>query len=119
MRTWKSVDSNEPMRLIKKLSIVEDSQKFPQDIQEAVKAWCDVVKNAEWRHLDDIRKTYTRSVDQVENFLIFNIKSYRLIVGFNFQAKIIYYKYLLTHDEYETEKWKEDPYFDKQSKTTP
>ncbi|MEO8891474.1 MAG: type II toxin-antitoxin system HigB family toxin [Coleofasciculaceae cyanobacterium] len=98
---------------------MEDSEKFPQDIQEAVKAWCDVVKNAEWQHLDDIRKTYARSVDQVENFLIFNIKSYRLIVGFNFQSQIIYYKYFLTHDEYNTEKWKDDPYFKKQFKKTP
>lgn len=98
---------------------MEDSEKFPQDIQEAVKAWCDVVKNAEWQHLDDIRKTYARSVDQVENFLIFNIKSYRLIVGFNFQSQIIYYKYFLTHDEYNAEKWKDDPYFKKQSKKSP
>ncbi len=114
-----SVNSYEPMRLIKRQNVIEDAKKFPQDIQEAVKAWCDVVKKAEWRHLDDIRKTYIRSVDQVENFLIFNIKSYRLIVGFNFQAQIIYYKYLLTHEEYEIEKWKDDPYFDKPSKKTP
>ncbi|MDJ0737636.1 MAG: type II toxin-antitoxin system HigB family toxin [Nostocaceae cyanobacterium] len=104
------------MRLIKKQNVIEDSQKFPQDIQKAVKAWCEVVKQSEWQHLDDIRKTYDRSVDQLENFLIFNIKTYRLIVGFNFQAKIIYYKYLLTHDEYESGKWKDDAYFKRQSK---
>jgi mRNA interferase HigB len=98
---------------------MEDSKKFQPDIQEAVKAWCDVVKTAKWQHLDDIRKTYDRSVDQVENFLIFNIKTYRLIVGFNFQAQIFYYKYLLTHDEYKAEKWKDDPYFEKQSKKSP
>lgn len=44
------------MRLLKRPNVMEDSEKFPQDIQEAVKAWCDVVKNAEWQHLDDIRK---------------------------------------------------------------
>lgn len=107
------------MRLIKRPNVMEDSKKFPPNIQEAVKAWCDVVQKAKWQHLDDIRKTYDRSVDQVENFLIFNIKTYRLIVGFNFQAQIFYYKYLLTHDEYEAEKWKNDPYFKKQSNKTP
>lgn len=106
------------MRLLKRSSIIEDSQKFPQDIQESVKAWCEVVKKAKWQHLDDIRKTYDRSVDQVENFLIFNIKTYRLIVGFNFQAQIIFYKYFLTHDEYEAKNWKDDPYFKKQSNKT-
>ncbi|NER99846.1 MAG: type II toxin-antitoxin system HigB family toxin [Symploca sp. SIO1B1] len=104
------------MRLIKRLNVIEDSKKFPPDIQEAVKAWCNVVKQAKWQHLDDIRKTYDRSVDKVENFLIFNIKTHRLIVGFNFQAQILYYKYLLTHKEYEAEKWKDDPYFEKQFK---
>ncbi len=106
------------MRLIKRPNVIEDAKKFPQDIQEAVKIWCDVVKKAQWQHLDDIRKTYDRSVDLVENFLIFNIKNHRLIVGFNFQAQIIYYKYLLTHDEYEDQKSKDDPYFKKQSKKT-
>lgn len=103
------------MRLIKRQNVIEDAKKFPQDIQKAVKAWCKVVKESEWQHLEDIRKSYDRSVDKVENFLVFNIKSYRLIVGFNFKAQIIYYKYLLTHDEYATNKWKDDPLFKKPS----
>ncbi|HLP90395.1 MAG TPA: type II toxin-antitoxin system HigB family toxin [Nostocaceae cyanobacterium] len=103
------------MRLIKRQNVIEDSKRFSEDIQKAVKAWCNIVKQAEWQHLEDIRQTYDRSVDQVERFLVFNLKSYRLIVGFNFSAKIIYYKYLLTHDEYELGKWKDDPHFKKQS----
>ncbi|MBD2292627.1 type II toxin-antitoxin system HigB family toxin [Anabaena sphaerica FACHB-251] len=87
------------MRLIKRQNVIEDAKKFPQDIQQAVKAWCKVVKNSDWQDLEDIRKSYDRSVDKVEKFLIFNIKPYRLIVGFNFQAKIFYYKYLLTYDD--------------------
>jgi len=39
------------------------------------------------------------------------VKSYRLIVGFDFEQQIIFYKYLLTHQEYDQEKWKNDPYF--------
>jgi mRNA interferase HigB len=60
------------MRLIKKPKIIEDSRKFSQDVQIAVNTWCNVVKKANWQHLDDIRKTYDRSVDQVGNFLVFN-----------------------------------------------
>lgn len=99
------------MKLIKRLNVINDAKKFPKDIQIAVKSWCEVVKQAEWRSLDEIRKTYNRSVDRVGNFLIFNIKSYRLIVGFDFEQQIIFYKYLLTHQEYEEKKWKNDPYF--------
>jgi mRNA interferase HigB len=102
------------MHLITRPKAIEDSKKFPQEVQNAIKAWCNVVKKAEWKHLDEIRKTYGRSVDQVENFLVFNIKSYRLIVGFNFQNQTIYYKYLLTHAEYDTDEWKKNPYFKRQ-----
>lgn len=101
------------MRLIARLKVIEGSKRFPQDIQDAVIVWCNVVKKAEWRHLNDIRTTYARSVDQVENFLVFNIKSHRLIASFNFERQIIYYKYLLTHDEYNDGKWRSDPYFKK------
>ncbi len=40
---------------------------------------------------------------------MFNIKGndYRLIVHINYQAGIIYIKYLLTHKEYDKDKWKE------------
>jgi len=96
------------MHLITRPRLLEDAARFPEDIQKEVKAWCDVVKKAEWKHLDDIRQTYSRSVDKVENFLVFNIKSSRLIVGFNYQAQVIYYKYFLTHEEYDTGQWKND-----------
>ena len=99
------------MRLIKDSKAIENSERFSQEVQNAVKAWCNVVKKARWKHLDEIRGTYGRSVDKVENFLVFNIKSYRLITGVNFEKQVIYYKYLLTHDEYDAEKWKNNPYF--------
>jgi len=36
---------------------------------------------------------------------------YRLIVGLNYEEQTIFYKYFLTHAEYDKEKWKNDPYF--------
>ena len=99
------------MRLIKQTNVINDAKKFPKEIQTAVKAWCEVIKSSNWYSLDDIRKSYNRSVDQVGGFLVFNIKSYRLIVGFDFEQQIIFYKYLITHQEYDKEKWKNDPYF--------
>lgn len=100
------------MRIIKRKRVIEESKRFPSDVQSAVAAWCKVVEQANWKSLNDIRNTYNRSVDRVGNFLVFNIKeSYRLIVGFDFGAKIIFFKYFLTHEEYEDRKWKNDPYF--------
>lgn len=104
------------MHLITRPRLLEDAKGFPKDIQKEVRAWCSVVKKAEWQCLDDIRSTYSRSVDKVGNFLVFNIKTCRLIVGFNYESQTIYYKYFLTHDEYDKEEWKNDPYFKKVEK---
>jgi mRNA interferase HigB len=94
------------MRLISKQNVRRDAQGFPRDIYQAVEVWCKVVEQAHWLNLNDIRKTYNRSVDQVSNYLVFNIKEYRLIVTFSFKLQIIWYKCLLTHKEYEKGDWK-------------
>lgn len=49
----------------------------------------------------------------VEDFTVFNIKGnrYRLIVSIDYKKQLIYVKYILTHTEYDKEKWKDDPYF--------
>ena len=73
---------------------------------EPLKFGAALLSNLNGQALIDIRKTYKRSVDQVGNYLVFNIKDYRLIVTVNFKAKIIWYKYLLNHKEYEKGNWK-------------
>jgi len=36
---------------------------------------------------------------------------YRLIVGIDYGSRFVYYKYLLTHADYDKNRWKNDPYF--------
>lgn len=51
--------------------------------------------------------------EAVGNFTVFNIKGnkYRLTVDLVYSDQIIYLKYILTHAEYDQDKWKNDPYF--------
>jgi mRNA interferase HigB len=51
--------------------------------------------------------------EAVRNFTVFNIKGnrYRFIVSIDYERKIIYVKYILTHAEYDKDEWKRDPYF--------
>jgi mRNA interferase HigB len=51
--------------------------------------------------------------EAVGNFTVFNIKgnSYRLIVSIDYERKLIYVKYVLTHAKYDKEQWKNDSYF--------
>lgn len=74
--------------------------------------WFRIAKSAKWRHIDDVRQIYS-SADAVGKFTIFNIKGndYRLIVSIDYDSQTIFVKYILTHAEYNKEKWKNAPYF--------
>jgi hypothetical protein len=66
----------------------------------------------DWRGLGG--SSLNRQVlEAVGNFTVFNIKGndYRLIVGIDYENQVVYYKYFLTHAEYDKNKWKNDPYF--------
>ncbi|HLP90179.1 MAG TPA: type II toxin-antitoxin system HigB family toxin [Nostocaceae cyanobacterium] len=99
------------MHLISIRTLREEAAKYP-DIKKQIDSWHDTIKKAEWQNLEDARKIY-RDAEAVGNFTVFNIKgnNYRLIVGINYEDQVIYYKYLLTHAEYDRGKWKNDPNF--------
>jgi len=99
------------MHLISIRNLREEAANYP-DIKKQIEDWHKTVKKAEWQSLNDVQKTY-RDAEAVGNFTVFNIKGndYRLIVGINYQTKKVHYKYLLTHAEYNKDKWKNDYYF--------
>ncbi|MEA5549700.1 type II toxin-antitoxin system HigB family toxin [Anabaena cylindrica UHCC 0172] len=99
------------MHLMSIRSLREDAAKYP-DIKKQIDSWYATVKKFEWQNLEDVRKIY-RNAEAVGNFTVFNIKGndYRLIVGINYETQNVYYKYLLTHAEYNKDKWKNDDYF--------
>ncbi|TAG91536.1 MAG: type II toxin-antitoxin system HigB family toxin [Oscillatoriales cyanobacterium] len=88
-----------------------DAAKYP-DVKDIINKWDQTVQKAEWQNLEDVRKIY-RDAESVGEFTVFNIKGneYRLIVGINYQKQTVYYKYFLTHAEYDKDKWKNDAYF--------
>jgi mRNA interferase HigB len=75
-----------------------------------LETWYLVTKNSDWSSLEDVRQVY-RDAEAVGNFTVFNVKgnSYRLIVGINYVKRRIYFKYFLTHAEYDKDFWKNDP----------
>ncbi len=94
---------------IRKLRI--DTNQFSHT-KKQVEDWYATVKKAEWTILEDVRLIY-RNAEAVGNFTVFNIKgnAYRLIVGIDYENQVIYYKYFITHAQYDKDKWKNDPYF--------
>ena len=97
------------MRLIAVKILRNEACRYP-DAKKAVETWYLVVKNAAWSNLEDVREVY-RDAESVGNFTIFNIKgnNYRLIVGINYVKQRAYFKFFLTHAEYDKDYWKNDP----------
>jgi mRNA interferase HigB len=99
------------MHLISIRNLREDAARYP-DVKKQLDNWYATVKAANWQNLEEVRQIY-QDAEAVGNFTVFNIKGndYRLIVGINYENQTVYYKYLLTHSEYNKDKWKNDPYF--------
>ncbi len=99
------------MYLISIRKLRADSAKYP-DVSEQIETWNAAVEEAEWQNLEEVRLVY-RDAEAVGNLTVFNIKgnAYRLIVGINYRKQMMYYKYFLTHAEYDKDKWKNDPNF--------
>ena len=92
--------------------ILREFCQIHADSCDALYSWYRVASRAKWENLTQVRATY-QSAEAVGNFTVFNIKGnrYRLIVDIIYPTQRIYIKYVLTHAEYDREKWKNDPYF--------
>lgn len=94
------------MNVISKRGLRQRAARFA-DAQSALQVWFDTAVEAEWRSLEDVRKSFP-STDMVGDLAIFNIRgnNYRLIVRMVFRYQRIYIKEFLTHAEYGKGGWK-------------
>ena len=77
--------------------------------RSSLKTWYEVTVKAQWKSFDDVKKTF-RTADIYEDCTIFDIggNNYRLIASINYPKQQVYVRAVLTHAEYDKEKWKSD-----------
>jgi mRNA interferase HigB len=99
------------MHIVSRKRLLEFAE-IHADVADPLDLWYRVAKSAEWANLVDVRRTYP-ATDSVGNCTVFNIKGndYRLITSIVYATQRIYIKYVLTHSEYNKDKWKDDPYY--------
>ena len=100
------------MHLISAGKLKQAASKFP-DALKSIQAFCKIIQQVTWQNLLETQKVY-RDAEAVGNFTVFNIKGnkYRLIIDIDYVEQVAYFKYFLTHAEYDKEKWKNDPHFE-------
>ncbi|MBN3898663.1 MAG: type II toxin-antitoxin system HigB family toxin [Nostoc sp. NOS(2021)] len=86
-------------------------QKYP-DAESSLRGWYKAAKSAKWQNILEVRQAFN-SAALVGELTVFNIQGnkYRLITYIDYQSKKIFIRNIITHTEYDTDKWKNDPWF--------
>lgn len=90
------------MRVIAKKTLVEYSTKH-KDSETALGDWYEKTVNAEWNCFADVKQKFN-SADYVGNSrIVFNIRGnqYRLVALVLFKIKMVYIRFIGTHEEYD------------------
>jgi len=82
------------------------SEKHP-NISFPLDAWYRIVKNTKISNFSELKKIFP-SADKVDNLTVFNIggNKIRLIAAVHYNTQCLYIRHVLTHKEYDKEKWK-------------
>lgn len=96
------------MRAFSKPKLREFWEKYPE-AKISLENWYRVVLKADWNSFADVKTTF-RSADLFDDCVVFNIggNKYRLIAKIRYRTKKVFVRFVLTHNEYDLNKWKSD-----------
>jgi mRNA interferase HigB len=79
------------------------------DAGTPLRSWLRPAEQAEWEKFEDVRESHAHA-SQVGKFTVLNIggNKFRLIVVIHFNRGKLYVRHVLTHEEYDKDKWKDD-----------
>ena len=100
------------MRIITARRLKEFYGKYP-NAKTSLTGWNKAAKSAKWQSFADVRSSFS-SASQVDNFIVFNISGnkYRLITYINYKTQKVFVRHILTHAEYDKNKWKNDDWLE-------
>jgi len=81
------------------------------DAATPLRAWLKLTRHGRFQNLAELKRTFA-SVDLIpvkgRDFYVFNIggNKYRLIAAIHFNTQRLFVRQILTHPEYDTERWK-------------
>jgi mRNA interferase HigB len=94
------------MHIITRKRIKEFIEKYP-DSQSSLETWYQIVRHANYDTFNELKQHFS-SADYVDGYVVFNISGnkYRLIAVVHFNRKKVYIRNILTHPEYDRNKWR-------------
>jgi mRNA interferase HigB len=100
------------MHIISMRRLQEFWRQHP-DAENPLRAWYTYAKRARWQNFVDVRRDLP-ATDQVRRLTVFNIggNKYRLVVRMEYERQRIYIRAVMTHAEYDKDRWKDDPWYE-------
>jgi mRNA interferase HigB len=95
------------MHSITRKRLLEFSKKH-SEYSSAIDSWYRIFKHTDFDSFEELRRAFP-SADQVGKLTVFNIggNKVRLIVAMHYNTHRVYIRKVLTHAEYNRQKWKE------------
>lgn len=96
------------MQLLGKNIIDEFRDKHPSS-RKALDRWVKLIEGAEFRTPQDIKRLFGVNVDFVGGQTVFDVggNKERAITKISFGVKVVLVTHVLTHSDYDKNKWKE------------
>lgn len=94
------------MNTISYKKVREFVQRYPES-ESPLHAWYKIAKKASWKNIVEVRNDYPHA-DIVGRYVVFNVagNNYRLIAEIHFESQLLLIRHILTHKEYDKDKWK-------------
>ena len=94
------------MHVITRKRLNEFAEKYPET-ENALTDWYRLIKQNDFLSFAELRMMFS-SADKVGKLTVFNIggNKVRIIAAIHYNRKKVYIRAVLTHKEYDTEKWK-------------
>ena len=99
-----------PVHVISQKALREFGRKRA-DAATPPRAWLKLARHGSFQNLAELKRTFA-GVDLVSvkgrDFYVFNIggNKYRLIAAIHFNSQKLFVRHILTHSDYDTERWK-------------
>ncbi|MDJ0719639.1 MAG: type II toxin-antitoxin system HigB family toxin [Prochloraceae cyanobacterium] len=95
------------MHVITRKRLNEFVAKYPET-KTALVQWYKLMKQSDFNSISELREIFP-TADKVGKLTVFNIggNKVRLIAAIHYNRKKVYIRAVLTHNEYDLDKWKE------------
>lgn len=94
------------MHIISRKVLRQFGKKYPDSEMPLIR-WFKLMNSASFQSFQELRTVF-KSADLVDDLIVFNIggNKYRLITSIHFNRQKVYIRHILTHSEYDKDKWK-------------